>query len=227
MRSCRQPHFWEAHTVLSGIRHCVLSPGATAALENPGPKQLQGWGPRLRLTEQTRMHGVTLGLRDEPSLWLSCVSPLTKDAGLERQEPGFCLKLIRTGQALAPREPSVPEQAPVVGTVAPRWPSRWPSQAGGGAVWGRNAGPRPKRGRDASALLVVGLEMWGLRPLRGAGALPRHCWWKACAGAVASGGQQSPVPGQEAQTPRVPSMGPRSPRCAGRRRGLLVTLETS
>lgn len=39
-------------------------------------------------------------------------------------------------------------------------------------VWGRNAGPRPKRGRDASALLVVGLEMWGLRPLRGAGDCP-------------------------------------------------------
>lgn len=82
-------------------------------------------------------------------------------------------------------------------------------------VWGRNAGPRPKRDRDASALLVVGLEMRGLRPLRGGRGTAPSLLVEGVYRGRGQRGPAVPVPGQEAQMPRVPSMWPRSPRCAG------------
>lgn len=102
-----------------------------------------------------------------------------------------------------------------------------PSQAWGSGDMMQGRGPRGEEVCQLYWSLVL-RNVWAQAPEEGRGTVPSLLVEGVCR-AGGQRGQQSNVLGQEAQIPRGPSMGPRSPdaRCAGRGRGLLVLLETS
>lgn len=106
-------------------------------------------------------------------------------------------------------EPSVPEKVPVVGTATPRQPSGAgnPSQARGPGDIMQGRGPRGEEVCQLYWSLVL-RNVWAQAPEEGrGGALPRHCWWKACAGPVASGGSSPTSWVRKHRYPGAPAWG--------------------